>query len=486
MFKYVTPENAGISSKVLLATLKKYEAENLAFHSLIIAKGYNIFLKAFWKPYNENSLHRMYSETKSFVGIAVCNLIKLGKIDPQKPIIHYFKDIIPENISKELQCQTVEDMLTMRTCMQGNYWFDDLIGDDRLKYYFSCPAKKEAGKDFEYDSDASFVLGCLVERITGKSLLEYLFEICLNDIGFSQSSHMLKTPGGHTWSDSALICKPDDILKFGRLLANNGVWDKKQILPNEVVNEAVKKQVDTKDETSEYLSHGYGYQIWKNSRNGFSFIGMHGQYMHYDPKTDIIFVCTSGNKSGNAGQLIYDGFLNIVKNTSEMLPEDSRSYNKLLEKIKGLTLFSLKGVITSNIEKTINNKIFHIDENPMGITCMSFSFGKDIVWKYENAQGKKELKFGRGENAFSLFPQSGYSKEVGTKPSKGHKYKCACSSAWETENVLNCKVQIIDEYIGILDLKFEFFNDSVRLIAEKDAEDFLKEYEGIAIGKERI
>ena len=102
---------------------------------------------------------------------------------------------------------------------------------------------------------------------------------------------------------------------------------------------------------------------------------------------------------------------------------------------------------------------------------------------YENAQGEKALEFGICENSFGLFPQEGYSREVGSVPAHGNFYKCAASAAWTDERTLSLVVQIIDEYFGRLWIDLIFDGDNVAVKMRKSAEDFLDEYSGEGTGR---
>ena len=76
----MTPEEAGISSgnvKKFLEVLNEYRVN---LHSLLLAKGDQIFTEVYWEPFHENYFHRIYSDTKSYVGVAVTQLACEGKI----------------------------------------------------------------------------------------------------------------------------------------------------------------------------------------------------------------------------------------------------------------------------------------------------------------------------------------------------------------------------------------------------------------------
>lgn len=69
MFQTVLPEQAGISSKAVLKFFKKMEERGVYLHGTLMMRGDDIFSECYWKPYCRESINRMYSRSKSFVGI---------------------------------------------------------------------------------------------------------------------------------------------------------------------------------------------------------------------------------------------------------------------------------------------------------------------------------------------------------------------------------------------------------------------------------
>ena len=125
-----------------------------------------------------------------------------------------------------------------------------------------------------------------------------------------------------------------------------------------------------------------------------------------------------------------------------------------------------------------------MNENPMGWKRFRVDLDEnDGQIVYENAQGEKALEFGICENRFGLFPQEGYSREVGSVPAHGNFYKCAAYAAWTDERTLSLVVQIIDEYFGRLWIDLIFDGDNVAVKMRKSAEDFLDEYSGEGTGR---
>lgn len=482
MFSKSTPENVGISSRQILKYLKMIESHGLFSHSILIARGDKLICEAYWKPFDSKTRHRMYSQTKSFVGIAIRLLDYEGRASLDDRIIDYFPEKLPEEIHPYLRKLTIRNMLMMRTCFDEHdiNWFTSGT-DDRVKLYFSQEPAVYPGTQFRYDSMGSFVLGALVEKITGKTFLDYLREKCLDEIGFSKDAYCLKCPGGFSWADSALLCTPLDMLKFGRLIGCFGRWDGRQIIPEKIIADALSDESDCfYNGFYSFDNRGYASQLWRFYGNSFGFNGMHDQLTFYDPDTDITFTCTSGNyrTSSSRELLVSYAFSEIVDTAEDKMEEDPEAYAELEKYIENLQLVTAKGRKNSSLEKKIDGRNFIAESNKMGIEKFSFTFGDECIFKYKNAQGVKEIKFKKCENVFQPFPQMGYPDEVGTVPCEGNTYLCAASGAWGTENQLNIIVQIIDKYIGILYINFAYCDGHGRIKMTADAEHFLKEYHG--------
>ena len=119
----------------------------------------------------------------------------------------------------------------------------------------------------------------------------------------------------------------------------------------------------------------------------------------------------------------------------------------------------------------------------MGITRFSFRFtenGGELC--YTNAQGDKVLPFGLCENSFAKFPEYGYSDDHGGLITEnGFLYDAAISGAWVEEKKLMIIFQIIDRYFGNGTAIFAFKGEEATISMVSTAENFLKEYQGVAV-----
>lgn len=486
-----SPESKGISSSSLLHFVKKINDKKIPMHSLLIARGDDIILNAYWAPFDNKTLHRQNSVTKSFVALAIGLLEEEGKLRLLDKVIDYFPESSEYEIHEEIKEQTIYDLLTMRTSFareKGSHWVRDKKYD-RIKDYFTETPEKTRGTLFNYDSRGSYILGVIVERITGKPFMEYLKEKILLKIGFSKNSVCISDPAGYSWSDSGLLCTAEDLYRVGKFINQGGVWEGIRLMNEDFLRDATScitsNCVGGNDADNNI--HGYGYQIWHEIMDGFGFHGMGMQYMICIPKLDFYLVCnadTQGND--NARAIFLDMYEDFVQENlhDEPLPENTAAYNSLLEYCKNLELTFLSCNAQSKMQESLNGKTFVLNNNPMGIRWFVLNFDDDCGnLVYENAQGKKCLSFGIGKNIITEFPEDGYANMRISESIEGYRYPCAVSAAWQDERTFALKVQVIGNHLGGLYVRFGFDRNRVSLDMRKTTNCFFNEYNGVTFGE---
>ena len=489
MLSTITPEQAGISSKTVQRFLKTLNRRGLVTHSVLLMKGNDIFAESYWAPFTREKTHRMYSQTKSYVGVAIGLLEEDGLISLDDRIADHFPEKIDKELSPYQKELTIRQMLTMSTSGKTARWFTHTDPDRTHLYFNDTNASIPTGMRYRYDSAGSQVLSSLVEKKTGKSLFDFLNERIFRHIGAFETATILKTPNGDSWGDSALVCTTRDMATFARFVMNYGTWNGVRLMNENYLRTATGRVVDNQANSFDtYYTQGYGYQIWRVP-DGFSFRGMGCQYTMCLPEKDLIFVITSDNQGlDGAADLILSAFYEIIVDEmgEEPLPEDKASYDALCAYSETLAIPSATGLETSAFQKELSGKVYSCETNAAGITRFSFVFGEngEGEFRYTNEQGDKILPFGINKNVFTKFPQLGYPNERGRVPTEdGFRYDCASSVAWREEKKLVLRVQVIDRYLGNLFAVFSFRDDIATVTMQKKAEAFLEEYQGEFVAK---
>lgn len=487
MFEKITPEQAGVHSENILKMMKVFEKKNYSMHSIIMAHNGKVFFEQYWAPYNENSLQRLYSASKSFVSIAIGFLYDEGKIKLDDKIIKYFPEY-EEKAHQYLKEQTICDMLKMSTSSVDKHWMGLGI-KNRTEYYFTREQNRPSGTLYNYDSTGTYILAIVVEKLSGKNFIDYLKEKLFRRIGVSEDICCLKTPEGHLWADSGVRCTSMDFLKIAQFTTNMGEWNGEQILSREYMTEATSIQVfNANDGYGGYNKNGYGYQFWITQDGGFSFNGMANQFAICIPEKNFVFVCTADNQfNPTSAEIIFENvFEQIANNMSDQeLPENSPAYNELISACCDLKLPCVRGDIYSDFQKIINGKTYDLEDNDMKIESFKLNFfdNNEGCFEFTDDEGVHILPFGIGKNIFCKFPKHAMPDETGSIDVEGYRHECAVSAAWVEDKKLFIKAQIIDKYLANFCVTIGFKRKEVAVQFVANAEFFLEKYNGFACGK---
>ncbi len=482
MFQMISPEAAGIRREAVEAFVNKLSGEEFDLHSLVLARGSGIFAEGYKKPFTADSLQRMYSQTKGLVSLGIGLLVQDGVLKLDDAVSAYFPDKLGKDIGPWAKEMTVREMLMMRTAVRCPDWHTD-PERDRVKLYFSQPDFCPAGTVFSYDTDGSQVLGCLVERLSGRKLLDFLKDRLFNRMGIFQTARVLMCPGGSSWSDGGLLATQRDMLALGRFLLNRGRWNGEQLMDPAYLDAACSKLVDSNEHgIAGHQSTGYGYQIWQIARGGYALVGMGDQLTFCMPDKDLIFSCTADHQGNDlAHGRLFDSFFTMIYD----LMDEPAADTGLGPVSFGGELRAIAGSAHMPLEKKVSGVKYYCPENRMGIREFTLTFEEDAVnFHYVNAQGVKNMRLGLGKNLLGKFPEYGYPRLVGGEKSIArYLYDAAFSAAWRDEEQLMLRVQIIDMYLGNLTAIFSFKDEYCSLVMRSNADHFLEEYRGVLVAK---
>ncbi|MDE6218945.1 MAG: beta-lactamase family protein, partial [Lachnospiraceae bacterium] len=238
-FEKATPEETGIPSECIVRFADRLQRRQIPMHSLLLMRHDKLVFEGYYAPCTADSLHRMFSITKSFTSIAIGLLVDEGKISLEDPIVQYFPEKLPnqENIHPWIAQMTIKDMLMMRSCHASTTYKLDM-SSDWVASFFTVQPTHPPGTLFHYDTSAAHTLCALVEKLTGRDMLDYMKEK-LHVLGFSEESYLIKDPFGVSIGGSGLVALPSDLMKFGYLIANKVLALGEQLLSPSYINLAV-------------------------------------------------------------------------------------------------------------------------------------------------------------------------------------------------------------------------------------------------------
>lgn len=158
------------------------------------AQGYgfaNLELKA---SAEKDTVYEIGSNTKQFTAAAIMMLVEQGKVRLEDPITKYFPEA-PETWRRI----TIQQLLTHTGGIQNHvavpHWLDvfktNLVfettpqRDELLKMFFKLPLEFKPGETWAYDNTGYYLLGIVIEKVSGKSYWQFLDERIFKPLGMN-------------------------------------------------------------------------------------------------------------------------------------------------------------------------------------------------------------------------------------------------------------------------------------------------------------
>lgn len=477
-----SPESQGVPSQAIRRLVEKLQAHHLPIHSLLIARHGVLVAEIYFAPYERDTLHRMYSQTKSFVSLAIGLLIQDGKLKLTDHICDYFPEYLPKEVHPWMQAVTIEHMLTMETCHDRSTFREDDESYNWTESFFVTPPANRPGSVFQYDTSATHVLAALVEKLAGMPLMEFLRSRLLDDIGFSRESYMMRDPYGVTKGGSGLMATSRDMLRVGLMLASGGkhpedygMEDAPAIYPEAYLKQALKPRVSTFINPFAEYECGYGYLFWMLPDGAYKMFGMASQDTFCFPREDMVVVTTADTQTVPKGSdILYSDIRTelLEKVTDAPLPENSQAAADFEGWCRTLTLPVVPGYGGETVREQIQGIWYTLEENPGGFEKISISFSAEDsgVITYTVDGEEKKIFFGIGHLEQGAFP--------------GYHWKYAASGAWLEGNVFGVRIWITDYKVSSVHLKFAFLKDGGLTVLMKRTEEVLMpEFQGVLNGK---
>jgi len=374
-----TPESQGVSSAGILGFLDALNGTKHEFHSLMVLRHGRVIAEGWWHPYRPKAPHMLYSMSKSFTSTAVGFAVAEGRLKVQDPVISFFPDEKPAEVSENLAKLQVRHLLSMAVGhaqdSTGSLWGKE----DWVKTFLALPIPNEPGTRFLYNSGATYMCSAIVQKLTGQRLVDYLEPRLFEPLRI-EGATWETCPRGIDTGGWGLKLQTEPLAKFGQLLLRGGTWDDRQLLPPSWIEEATTAKIqqpaaDLEEARKRSDWHqGYGYQFWRCRHNAYRGDGAFGQYTIVLPEQDAVIAITSESPSMQ-GQLdlIYEHLLPAMK--AGTLPRDTAAQATLERRLSSLILEPATSVSAPALADTISGRSFSVESNSLGIESVTFDFG---------------------------------------------------------------------------------------------------------------
>jgi CubicO group peptidase (beta-lactamase class C family) len=333
------PVDAGLAPDVE-ARLDKLIADRRVWglHGVLVARGRRIVLERYFDGEDNNwgqqlglvrfgpdTLHNLYSATKSIVSLLYGVALAEGKVPPPNaPLYAQFPEYADLIAADERRGQqTIAHALMMSLGTQWNeigLAYDSPSNDevgmemakDRYRFVLERPVIGPPGKRWQYNGGATALLGRLIAKGTGRALPDYARTALFDPIGLgptewvtAKETWVARQSGGgdgEPVAASGLRMTPRDLARIGQLVLDNGMAGGQQVVPADWLAACFAPRVSMNELTR------YGYQWYLGDmeflaggtvrlEHWVGCFGNGGQRLWVFPDLELMIVVTAGNYS---------------------------------------------------------------------------------------------------------------------------------------------------------------------------------------------
>ena len=156
------------------------------------------------------------------------------------------------------------------------------------------------GTKWHYASAETEILGLVLRAAVGEPVADYLRDRIWQAIGAEADASWAIDGTGQEVTYCCFNAVLRDYARLGRLLAYDGAWEGRQLIPRQWLLDATTVQPG-----NAYLApgaatpyFGYGYQVWlfPGEQRRFALLGIRGQIIFVDPASKLVMVHTAVRK----------------------------------------------------------------------------------------------------------------------------------------------------------------------------------------------
>lgn len=278
-----------------------HHGQPLNMHYLLIQKQDQCYVHHFTKNHLPSDIRSISKTVLTIVFGIVINLAEEGKypeISDETYIYSIIKNVIHlKNKANKTKLKKVKikhllthtigynDMLLMRddiTHMNPFHYLD---------YVVNHPIKYEPGEHYLYSNAGFYLLAVVLQQFLQEDLLEFIKRELFTPLEIT--NFKWEKYGNYIAGATRLWLLPEDLLKIGELLLNDGKLNGKQYISNNWIEKMLTKNiytesVDTPDAT--FRRYAYGYGIWLAKKPFYFGHGTDGQTLTIIPNEKTIII----------------------------------------------------------------------------------------------------------------------------------------------------------------------------------------------------
>ncbi|HEX6367724.1 MAG TPA: serine hydrolase [Longimicrobium sp.] len=280
---------------VLLAQALERAAELPRLRGILVSQRGQMVMERYIGDAGADRAANVKSASKSVLSVLVGIAIREGHIRGlDQPISDFFPDYFArQGGDPRKRAITVGHLLSMQSGLEStsfNEYGAWVSSRDWVRAALDQPVVDEPGGRMLYSTGSTHLLSAILTRATGKSTWAYANEKVAQPMGF-RIRPWQRDPQGIFFGGNDMYLTPRQMLRFGQMYLDGGVYQGRQIVPRDWVRESVRPRT-----SSPYNGHGYGLGWWSKESGGrrvFFAWGYGGQYVFVVPELEMVAVFIS-------------------------------------------------------------------------------------------------------------------------------------------------------------------------------------------------
>lgn len=278
--------------------------------AFLVLQGDEVTAEYYRPGFAPDDLHLLMSVSKSLCGLVVGRLIDDRRIHSEGRVTDY----VPELAGSVYDGPTVRHVLDMQIAIDYDEdyvnpaaevqthdraagWRGRRPGDPEDTYAFLTTLRGDGSVgEFQYCSANTDVLAWIVERVTGLRYSEALSVHLWSKLGADRDATITVDSGGFGFANGGISCTARDLARVGRLMLDGGLAPRGRVVSEGWVRGVLaggdRDAMTYEGFTSAFPDGSYTRQWWcmGNERGNVSGVGIHGQNLWLDPRTDSVIV----------------------------------------------------------------------------------------------------------------------------------------------------------------------------------------------------
>lgn len=237
----------------------------------------------------------LYSAAKTFAAAGVGIAEGEGRFALSDRALDFFPEY-REAARPGAEHITILDLLQMRSGhLREDFGRYDAM--DRAALFFATDMRAAPGTLFFYEELCTYMLGRIVERVSGQTMLDYLRRRLFGPLEIV-NPQWHTCPLGHTVCAGGLYLTTAEFARIGIALLQDGEYKGKQAVPAGYARRMHADWVDTSAKNDPETQGGYGYQLWKcTPPDAYRADGMYGQACVVLPSHSAVITVTAHNEA---------------------------------------------------------------------------------------------------------------------------------------------------------------------------------------------